>query len=853
MIPRATYRLQFHKDFGFEAAMPLAPYFAKLGISHVYSSPILKARAGSMHGYDVVDHNTINPELGGEHAFCRFAAALREHGIRIVLDIVPNHMAVAPENGWWMDVLRNGQESEYAHHFDIDWQIDDPKLNGKVLLPLLGKPYCQALQDGELRIERETPFGPCLAYFDKRIPLRPEDCGVPAGDLGGSERLHVLLERQHYRLAWWRTANDDLNWRRFFDINDLIALNANRPDVFEASHRKVFALFEEGLIDGVRIDHIDGLADPRAYCRMLRGRLDDLARRRPQHAALDRAYIAVEKILCDGEQLPADWDVDGTTGYDFMNDISAVQHCADGALPLAEFWHAIGTRSGNFEEEETVARPEILNSAFAGALQRTTRHFYALTRNHGGGHDTGQLAIRRGLSRILTHLRIYRTYATGTDDSAQPGRHFDGAVEAARRDCMPLDSMAIGFIANIICNNGGEAGIMEAVRRFNQLAAPVAAKAVEDTAFYRYGRLLSRNDVGFQPGVLSIDRAEFHRRASERGASFPRALLATATHDHKRGEDARARLAVLSEIPQAWEAAVQRWLHMNAAHRTASLTLGDEYQLYQTMAGAWPLDFDWRDETQLGTFRDRILAWRLKSLREQKLTTSWLDPNPEFEKANADFVRAILDRATSTQFLSSFADFVARIAPAGALNGLVQATLRCTLPGIPDCYRGTEFWDFSLVDPDNRRPVDYTARAAALAEVGTAEFLLARWKDGCVKQHVIATLLRLRSLKPALFARGHYIPLEVTGERRGHVLAFARALEQETLCVAVPLHCARACEAHPLPRRDFWEDNAVWMPGQRAGHPWKHSFDGRFSAGGTNIRCADLFARFPVAVLTSES
>jgi (1->4)-alpha-D-glucan 1-alpha-D-glucosylmutase len=455
------------------------------------------------------------------------------------------------------------------------------------------------------------------------------------------------------------------------------------------------------------------------------------------------------------------------------------------------------------------------------------------------------------LSRILGHLRVYRTYATGAADSADPGEHFAQAVEVAKRGCPPLDAAAIDFIARTMQANDGDGATVEGVRRFNQLAAPVAAKAVEDTAFYRYGRLLSRNDVGFQPADFSIGSAEFHRRTAARAASFPHALLSTATHDHKRGEDARARLAVLSEMPRAWEEAVQRWLQMNAAHRTSRLTLGDEYQLYQAMAGAWPLDFDWRDVVQLGDFRDRILAWRLKSLREQKLTTSWLDPDAGFEGANTNFVSAILDRANSAEFLSSFADFVGRIAPAGALNGLAQATLRCTLPGVPDCYQGTEFWDFSLVDPDNRRPVDYTARASALKKDGGAEALLSHWQDGQVKQHVIATLLRLRTQKPALFAHGTYIPLQAAGERSKHVVSFARVLEQESLCIAVPLHCAGACQAQPLPAPDFWHDTSLVLPDELARRAWSHRLDEKFSAGGSAIPCADLFAHFPVAILAS--
>ncbi|HEY4114878.1 MAG TPA: malto-oligosyltrehalose synthase [Rhizomicrobium sp.] len=848
MIPRATYRLQFHWDFAFEAAVPLASYFAKLGISHVYSSPILKARPGSLHGYDVVDPGVVNPELGGEDGFRRLAAALHAQDIGIILDIVPNHMAVHPQNRWWMDVLQNGPGSDFADYFDIDWQTDNARLDGKVLLPVFGKPYWQALKDGELRIVREES-GAGIAYFDKRFPLRPEDRDAVAQDFATPERLHALLERQHYRLAWWRSANDELNWRRFFEINDLVALNAGRPEVFEASHRKILALFEEGLIDGVRVDHIDGLADPRGYCRMLRARLDEAAKRRPHNAERGAPYIVVEKILGKGESLPADWGVDGTTGYDFMNDVSALQHDGDGAVPLADLWHALSGRSGEFQDEENIARPEILKNAFASALHQATRHFFALTGTHEDARDVTQQAIRRALTGILIHLRVYRTYATGAAVSPEPGSHFEQAAQAAKRDSTPLDAAAIDFIAGVLHTPGTDAAI-GAVRRFNQLAAPVAAKAVEDTAFYRYGRLLSRNDVGFQPGDLAIDADEFHHRSVTHASSFPHALLATATHDHKRGEDARARLAVLSEIPHAWEEAVQTWLRMNASRRTPQLALGDEYQLYQTLLGAWPLDLDWRDAAQLAAFRERILAWREKSLREQKLTTSWLNPDAEFEQANADFVRAVLDGSKSSEFLSSFAEFVERIAPAGALNGLMQVTLRCTVSGVPDCYQGTEFWDFSLVDPDNRRPVNYRARAEALSADATLEDLLACWQDGRVKQHVITELLRLRARKPQLFAAGQYIPLAVEGERSEHVLGFARVWEKDALCIAVPLHCAEACHSAPLPPPEFWGDTEVFLPAELASLSGSHLFDANFRAMSHRLGCADLFARFPVAVLT---
>ncbi|HEY1961311.1 MAG TPA: malto-oligosyltrehalose synthase, partial [Rhizomicrobium sp.] len=550
MIPRATYRLQFHKDFPFAGAIPLAPYLARLGISHVYASPILKSRAGSRHGYDVIDHNEIDSELGGEAGFRAMAAALREHGIGIILDIVPNHMAVHRDNLWWMDVLQNGVASRFAKYFDIDWDA----LGGKVLCAFLGSPYWEALSKGDVKILRDDKLGPtCAAYFDWRFPLRPEDQCSTAEQHFDPQSLHRLLERQHFRLAWWRAANDEINWRRFFDIPDLIALNQDREEVFEATHEKIFSLYREGLIDGVRVDHIDGLADPAAYCRRLRGQLNELGKARGD----EHPYIVIEKILGTGETLAEEWGVDGTTGYDFMNDASALLHDSAGAEPLAELWHTISGRPTDFAPEEEAARHEILRRKFESALSRTARAFFRLGSREG--RDLPRAALRRAIARVIEHLRVYRTYATGLPQSPAPGAHFEQGGSAAKRGASGIDCAAINFIVETMQSDifGPEGS--DAVRRFNQLSAPVAAKAVEDTAFYRYGRLLSRNDVGFDPGVFSLTPAEFHQRVLRRAGPFPHALLATATHDHKRGEDMRARLAVLSEIPDEWQRNVDHW------------------------------------------------------------------------------------------------------------------------------------------------------------------------------------------------------------------------------------------------------------------------------------------------------
>jgi (1->4)-alpha-D-glucan 1-alpha-D-glucosylmutase len=777
MTPRATYRVQFHKGFTFAHAAALAPYFGKLGISHLYSSPILTARAGSMHGYDTVDHSRINPELGGEDEFRALAAALHEHDIRIVLDIVPNHMAVGgADNPCWLDLLEKGRDSVFANMFDIDWEPRD-----KVLVPLLGARQREAVDSGDISLLRDEKLGKlAFAYAEHRFPLRKEDYAEVEADLAGAntpERLRALLERQNFRLAFWRDAGERINWRRFFDITELAALRVEDDAVFEIIHAAVFRLYSEGLIDGVRIDHVDGLSDPRAYCLKLRARLEAL---NVQRERKDPPYIVVEKILAAGETLPDDWNVDGTTGYDFMDQVSALQHDGRNAERFTTLWHEISGRTASFETEESLARREVLQDAFASQLRATAAAFQKCA------PDIAQDEFERALTDVLEHFRAYRTYWY------TPSPPFCAALAKVE------PSAALEAIAATMHSGTEEAH--DAARRFNQLAAPVAAKAVEDTAFYRYGRLLSRNDVGFSPKRFCLSPSDFLAKAAARPS---RAMLATATHDHKRGEDVRARLAALSEIPDLWEDEVRAWFALNAPLRPARVKPGDEYQLYQTLVGAWPLDLE------------RVLGWRQKSLREAKLGTSWFAPTPAFEDDNAAFVRAVLDPGHG--FVSRLEAFVDKLAPAGACNSLVQCALHLTLPGIPDLYQGAEFWDLSLVDPDNRRPVDYAAREAALG----AGLELSAWRTGHAKLALIRHLLALRKQRPDAFKA----PIErvIAPEP---VLAFRRG----PMLVAVPLHCARSCIERRSP-----------LPILTGAIEWE----------GRRLDCAALFAEFPVAVVFS--
>jgi (1->4)-alpha-D-glucan 1-alpha-D-glucosylmutase len=862
-LPRATMRLQFHRGFTFADARALAPYFASLGVSHIYASPIMTARLGSPHGYDVVDPTCVNPELGGEAELLGLVEELRRHELGLIVDIVPNHMAVGSDNRWWMDVLARGQKSRYAKYFDIDWNAPNSNLRGKLLLPVLGRPYGEALDSGEITPARGDDASAFIVrYFDHFFPIAPRDLAADAalGDFDptapqGRARLHALLERQHYRLAWWRLANDQINWRRFFDINELAALRVEDDDVFEAVHAAVLRLYADGVIDGLRIDHIDGLSQPETYCRKLRARLSALDEKRPADAPPGPAYLVVEKILARDEALPKTWLSDGTTGYDFMDQVSALQHDPAGARPLTELWHRVSGRTADFASEEELARRQILEQSFSAQRDSVVESLYALAQSSLVTRDCSRAAIRRALTEILVHFSVYRIYARVDHASPSDRAVLARAVGRARQTCLPGDQWLVTVLGGWL---SGERFALEALQnsalaRFQQLSAPLCAKAVEDTAFYRYGRLISRNDVGFDARQFACSAADFHRKMKARATDFPHAMLATATHDHKRGEDVRARLAVLSELPQEWSRAVERWIALAAPHCTSNGTglmpsPGDLAIAFQTIVGAWPLDLKLDDRPALDAYCRRILGWQQKALREAKLHSDWSEPNETYERAAAAFVVWLF--AGRSALLEEIADFAHRIAPAGAANGLAQVLLKLTAPGVPDIYQGTEYWDLSLVDPDNRSAVDFAVRQKS-QDAARSDGLAAQWPDGRLKQFLIKRVLGLRKEMPAVFSEGIYQPLETAGPMAAHVVAFARLRQDSAAIVAFCRYTARFMAADDQRTLPFLQctNTEIHVPAECCGI-YSDALAGRMLSLPPTVKASVILDALPVAVLT---
>src|SRR5450830_229965 len=909
---RATQRLQFHKGFTLDDAVPLVPYFARLGISHVYASPLLSARAGSMHGYDVVDPTTVNPELGGEAALRRLVAALREHDMGLILDIVSNHMAVGgADNPWWLDLLEWGRLSPYSEFFDIQWHSPDPLLKGQLLMPFLGSDYGEALQTGTLSLHFDAVHGSFFVeHYEHRFPICPRDYAMilgadellkPLADrfsalafqddayaeaawlkqalaeratnsavgkaiehrLGafdarqpeGFQRLHALLEQQAYRLASWRTAADDINWRRFFDVNELGGLRVERSAVFEATHGKIFDLINEGLVDGLRIDHIDGLADPRGYCRKLRRRVDRLV-------PGEHLPIYVEKILGQGESLHRDWQVDGTTGYEFMDQQSLLQHDPRGEQPLTELWSSLSERPAEFAEEARLARQQILAGGLAGDCESVAQALLQVARDDLMSRDLTLGAIRRALQALIVHYPVYRTYINAHGRPAEDEVFFQQALAGARTTLGEADWPVLDCLQQWL---GGQPWrerppgrqrklLKHACVRFQQLTSPTAAKAVEDTAFYRSAVLLSRNDVGFSTEHFSAPVEDFHAANRARLEHFPDNLLTSATHDHKRGEDSRARLAVLSEVGPWYVEQVQGFRELAQALRDdpQAPSAADELILYQALLGSWPLTLSSDDSAGLRDYAERLWQWQNKALREAKLHSSWSAPNEAYEQACRDFLEALLTRPVGLPLRQALVATLEKIAPAGALNSLAQCLLRMTVPGVPDLYQGNEFWDFSLVDPDNRRPVDFTARQQALQHSTSPRALLTDWRSGRLKQALIARTLAVRAEYGRVFSRGDYQPLDVLGEQAEHVLAFMRGTPTQRAIVIVPRLAAGLLASDQLPwvPAPVWGDTRVKLPFAAPGSKLKGLFSMCAVTNHSELMVGEALGDFPVNLFT---
>jgi (1->4)-alpha-D-glucan 1-alpha-D-glucosylmutase len=790
-VPVSTYRVQLrppaedHPGFGFADAVAVVPYLAALGVTHLYCSPCLQAAPGSAHGYDVVDHSRLSEELGGAAGFAQLAAACREAGLGIVLDIVPNHMSIAePEsqNAQWWSVLRDGPASPYAEWFDIDWSSSDNP--GKVLMPILGAPLGEVLQ--ELKVEDDT-----VRYYDHVLPLAPGTL-VP-GD------IEATLAKQHYRLCHWKVAGEELNYRRFFDVTTLAGVRVEEPTVFDATHEVVLEQVRSGAVDGLRIDHPDGLADPAGY-------LDRLA------AATDDAWVVVEKILEPGEQLPSAWACAGTTGYDALNLVLGVFVDPAGELPLTALFESATASRSSYDDVVLDAKRLVLSEVLAAEVNRLTDVGMAVCASEPALRDTTRRGFREALVEVLAAFGVYRAYVAPDgpgDDTArgQVGKALD-AARSARPDRMDEIDL-IGRLA--LAEGPRTAAAREFVTRFQQTCGPVMAKGVEDTAFYRYLRLSALNEVGGDPGHFGAAVEEFHTACAQLSQQWPLSMTTLSTHDTKRSEDVRARLALLSQCPERWSDAVTRWSALAARHRSPSgPDAVTEQLLWQTMFGAWPID------------ADRIVAYLQKATREAKSRTSWLAPNAEFERAVAEFARAVLADDDITRDVAAF---VERLAPAWQTTVLAQKLVQLTMPGVADTYQGCELVDLSLVDPDNRRTVDYERRRRLL-DAGETHAIDA------AKLHIVTTALRLRRDHPEWFlAPDSYQPLDAGL----HAMAFARSGRVVTIA---PTRALTTTE-------HGWDDDEVVLPSG----DWTNTLTGERV---TSTRLADLLSELPVALLVRD-
>jgi (1->4)-alpha-D-glucan 1-alpha-D-glucosylmutase len=878
-IPSSTYRLQLHKGFNFEQASQISDYLRDLGISHVYSSPYLQAEPGSMHGYDVVEPAKVNEDLGGEEGHQNFCQRLGEVGLGQVLDIVPNHMAISPRNPYWWDVLENGRSSRYSTWFDIDWQPAEVKLKNKILVPVLGDQYGRVLSAGEIKIDRLGEHF-CVRYAEHLFPLAPESLSLllskagsrvrnntlnfiadsfsrlpVASDPGTSvarhrdktviygllkalceehrevcvaidseidacnhhiDALDELLNQQMYRLAYWRTADQELGYRRFFDVNTLVGVRVGREHVFEATHVRILEWLQSNLLDGVRVDHVDGLREPLRYFERLRARAPN-------------AWIIGEKILEPGEFLRKEWPIDGTSGYDFMNVCNTLLVDPEGTRELTAIYGNFTGEPVEFADVAHEKKLNVLHEGLGSDVNRLVSLFVEICESNRDRRDYTRAEIRRALREVAACFPIYRTYVVAdgkqitNEDRDQIGR----AVTRAKERRPDLDASLFDFIADVLTLQVSGEFESEFLMRFQQFTSPVMAKGVEDTAFYCFNRMIGLNEVGNDPGRVSLTVSQFHEYCTKMQATHPLTMTTLSTHDTKRSDDVRARLAAMTEIPQEWQSALVRWSSNNMAFRTGSFPdNGTEYFLYQTMIGAWPID------------KDRLIAYIEKSVREAKTHTSWTQQNKEYEDALRNFIGCILESQT---FIAELEDFVGRILHAGRINSLAQSLLKFTAPGIPDTYQGGELWDLSLVDPDNRRPVDYALRRGLLKELHRGvevEEIVGRMDEGLPKLWIAHNALCLRKERPEWFgAASEYAPMIAEGPKSEHLIAFLRA---DRVATVVP--------RWPLKLNSNWAETTLQLPPGS----WTNQLTGDHVQGG-RLQAQKLLARFPVALLTKEA
>ncbi len=943
-IPDCTYRLQFNREFRFEDARKITEYLHQLGISDAYASPYFQARAESMHGYDITDHNKLNAAIGSRAEYDAWVRELHARKMGQVLDFVPNHMGIGePLNAWWMDVLENGPSSTYANYFDIDWHPLKADLHDKVLLPILGDQYGRMLERGELKVHQEGGRF-YLCYYDKELPIAPgtyryilelalenlaphkdkefyaefqsiltaleylpkrtetdpeklaervrekevikrrlerrmEDApevrqaieqavvtinGKP-GDSASFDRLDELLNAQSYRLAYWRVAAEEINYRRFFDINDLAAIRMELTEVFDATHQLLLELIAEGAVTGLRIDHPDGLYLPKEYFEELQQHCADVLNQ-PMPQDRRAIYLVVEKILTGNERLPKDWPVHGTTGYEFGKEVAQLLVDASAETVMTNIYRRFIGHSMHFGHLVYAKKRQVMRLSLANDVNVLGSMADRLSERNRWFRDFTLQALARAVAETIACFPVYRTYlAPGEAVSNDDRDVVERAIAAAKRRNPAIEASVFNFLRDILLfqfpENLDEPTREEYVRfvlKFQQYTGPIMAKGLEDTVFYIFNRLAALNEVGGEPQHFGISPSEFHERNRYRRENWPHTLLATSTHDTKRSEDTRARMLAISEIPTAWRQAIQKWRANNRRFKRALDELeapdaNEEYLLYQTLLGTWPINPDGRAAAEASPeYVQRIQAYMTKALNEAKLNTSWIQPNDEWLAATTDFVTRVLNPSPKNRFLSNFLPLVEQVAQLGAINSLTQTLLKLTSPGVPDIYQGNEIWDYSLVDPDNRRPVNYEQRRRMLAEVESADpaALLQQWPSGAIKMFLIRTLLRFRRSHPDLFRHGGYDALQPVNAFADCCFGFIRAWKDQIIVVLAPRLSSRV--GFP-PIGEKWQDTAAPLPDWAAGKRLRDLFTGReATVRDGQTRMADAFAVLPFACLTNS-